>query len=316
LGQISSSLSYHGQKGLFFRLQATTQHIQHLAPSLFYRTSVGHTVRPFHGFGRLSVYMRGSNRHVVHETGVEGVVSFRSLSVGFSGGYDTQWDGFTGGMHLRMETSMGSITARHTGLHASGGIEVSRGLTFLRAGNRESSATLRIFEDRDADGYYDTDETILPHVDAQLFRSSLQRQSDGTLHASFLEAYATYQVQIIEQSIHDPQLTPVTGYTFSFIADPGHTKIIDIPLTRPLIINGRVDRGDRPPARLHVQVYRQNTRIHSAAVYHDGGFTLQLDPGIYTVHLIDRVTEEQVATQELTVSPDSLPATLVFSLDR
>ena len=173
---------------------------------------------------------------------------------------------------------------------------------------------LRLFEDANGDGRYQASESVLPHIQAQLYHGGLERRPDGVLRASYLEPFGRYQVQILEQSIRDPYLRPATGYTFSFVADPGRTKNIDIPMQRVPLVRGSVRGLRRAPSRLKVHVLRGGLEAASAEVYRDGGFALRLEAGRYTVRLMDVISHERLYEDVLYVPPGEELVSVLFEL--
>ena len=110
-------------------------------------------------------------------------------------------------------------------------------------------------------------------------------------------------------------MTPATGYTFSFIADPGRTKIIDIPLQRMPMVTGTVRGMTISPSRLRLLVFQGDEQVEAADLYRDGGFTLLLPPGRYDLRLVDvldKHTFDGVA-RSIVVEPGS-PEPLVIDL--
>ena len=131
-----------------------------------------------------------------------------------------------------------------------------------------------------------------------------------------MQPYGAYQVQIVERSIRDPLLVPATGYTFSFIADPGRTKRIDIPLQRMPIVTGYVRGLEMAPSRLRLLVFEGDEQVETADLYRDGGFTLRLPRGRYELRLIDVLSGHMFtsARQPIVVQPGG-PEPLVVELN-
>lgn len=316
--RISSSLSYHGRRGLSGGVRVSSErfgqsgHAPHRV--LSYRLSAGQRAAA----GGLTLFAQGLGNHVVRECGVEGFWLWRHVSVGLSVGYDTVLSDFTGGLSLRLDTPVGSIESRHSRrthtLAAFGTLDMGPRPRLLRGGGQESAAVLRIFEDEDGDGVFDANERIMPEVEAQIYHAGLRREKDGALSAAYLEPYAAYQVQIIERSIRDPNLSPQAGYSFSFIADPGRSKTIDIPLSRPLSIKGTIEGLRRAPSRVRVAVWQGGAQVRTADVYRDGGFFLRLTAGRYTLRLTDMLNGDVLGAQPLVVAPGK-GSSVVFTVE-
>lgn len=317
--RISFSLSYYGRRGFSGDVRISSErfelsgHVPHHV--LSYRLSAGQVAAA----GGLTLFAQGLGNHVVRECGVEGFWLWRHVSVGLSAGYDTVLSDFTGGLSLRLDTPVGSIETRHSRrahtLAAFGTLDMGPRPRLLRGGGQESAAILRIFEDEDGDGVYDANERIMPEVEAQLYHAGLRREKDGALRAAYLEPYAAYQVQIIERSIRDPNLSPQDGYSFSFIADPGRSKTIDIPLSRSLSIKGTIEGLQRAPSRVRVAAWQGDVEVRTADVYRDGGFFLRLTAGRYTLRLTDMLTGDVLGAQPLVVVPGK-GSSVVFTVRR
>ena len=300
--RISPALSYYSKGGItanfVLAAQGTETGSGTRTSGYTYRATLGKTFFLPGGSSRLSLFARGGDQRGVGESGIEGFLSFANVSLGFSTGYNFLLEGFTGGLTLRLDSPFSGFSSQgvYNGSALSheqtiyGSIELSRRPQFTRGALQSSSAVIRVFEDLSSDGHFQSGEPIRPEVQVQLYQAGLERRRDGTLRAGFLQPYGAYQVQIIERSIRDPLLTPATGYTFSFIADPGHTKQIDIPLQRVPIVTGYVRGLEMAPSRLRLLVFKGDEQVETADLYRDGGFTLRLPPGRYELRLVDVIT--------------------------
>ena len=215
----------------------------------------------------------------------------------------------TGGIALQVNTPVAALAVRshRTGqewVHAQslhGQVSVDRRLALGSDVHQESAARLIIFSDTNSNGIADPDETLLPHIRVQMYHANWVRHADGTLHAGHLEPFKTYQVRILEGSVTDPRLQPATGYSFSFVADPGQTKRIYVPMQPLLQISGRIINPDRPSSRFLVRV----ADGPGVSVYRDGGFTLMLKAGDHEVSVVDVLTDEVLAKQQVRVHAQS-----------
>lgn len=318
LARISPTLSYFGKTGFTASAQLTAQRLATSSTSVdgyTYRASFGKTFFLPGGSSRLSLFTRGSERRTVQQSGLEGFFSWKTVSLGFSAGYHFLAEDFTGALTLRLDAPFSGFSSRGAYSGAAftheeslyGSIELSPRPRLTRGALQESSAVIRIFEDLSGDGHYQPDEPLRPEVKVQLYQAGLTRQPDGTLRASFLQPFTEYQVQVLERSIRDPLLTPLAGYTFSFIADPGRTKRIDIPLQRMPVVTGYVRGMEIAPSRLRLLVSRGEEQVETADLYRDGGFTLRLPPGRYELSLVDVLGERSFASarQSVFVQPGS-----------
>ncbi len=294
------SVSYHGYRGIVARVQ-----IQPVRNGLAgWQTTAAGTWPAWGGAVQLGLFARGA--HVVQTSGLEALLNTRNWALGVMASYDPVLRQVSGQITVQVRTHAFGIASRanSSGSHrhsAYGSISIGPGIRASRALRGETAAILRIFEDLDGNGRPDAGEPLLPDVEAQIFHASLHRADNGVLHALYLEPYATYQVQLIEQSISDPWLRPATGYAFSFIADPGRTKLVDIPLQRIPLIRGRVQSVDRPAARLRIRAFLGDTPVGRADVFRDGGFALRLRHGSYVLVLEDAADDTVLLTRPLLV---------------
>jgi len=252
--------------------------------------------------------------------GTELLLSTRRLGLGLTMAYDSVHQDFFGQVTFQVRTRALAVASRvhSNGVHthsASGSISIGPDIRFSRALRGETTALLRVFEDMNDNSRLDPGESLLPEVDVQIFNASLQRTASGTLRAPFLEPYAAYQVQILEQSIRDPWLQPTTGYTFSFIADPGRNKRIDIPMRRVPLVRGRILSLDRPASRLRVRALQEDHPVGVSDVYRDGGFALRLEQDVYVLQVEDVIENTVLRRQPLTVPAGQRIVDIVISLE-
>ena len=325
--RISSLLSYYSQGGIAASVELTAQrlHDGSSAPAdgYTYRASFGKTFFLPGGSSRLSLFTHGSERQAVGQSGIEGFLSGKRVSLGFSAGYDFHARDFTGGLTLRLDAPFSGFSSRGTysGSMVSheetlyGSLELGRQPRLTRNSLQRSSAVIRVFEDLSGDGHYQSNEPLRPEVQVQLYQAGLTRLPGGTLRASFLQPFTEYQVQILERSILDPLLVPATGYTFSFIADPGRTKRIDIPLQRMPVVAGYVRGMEIAPSRLRLLVSRGGEQVETADLYRDGGFTLRLPPGKYELRLVDVLGKRTFSGAEQPIVVTHSMEPLVVELD-
>ena len=313
---LNPALWYHARSGLYMQAQWQKEQTNVEGTTLHkareWRVAVGQSLAR----ARVAVFTSGEHRW--HTGGLEGFVALRNWSFGFNAAWEVVARRFVGGFTLQINTPLATLTARSrqsaNGLfHAQslqGSINVGSDLSLSRAMNQESAALLRIFEDSNGNGRKEKDEPLLPHVQAQLFHAAWERAPDGALYASYLEPYASYQVQILEASVHDPRLQPATGYTFSFVADPGRTKVIDVAMQRLSWLRGTIANADRAPSRMRVRI----VGVQEAPVFRDGGFTMQAKPGTYTLLVEDVLTNEVLHTQSVYIAAS--PPSIVLDLSR
>ncbi len=300
---VAPVLTYHGPGGRFARLEVHMTRRQGFRHARWVAEG-GMAVT----LQRRMVEVRlvADGRREPLNAGIEALLTTRALTFGMSGHWHLPSGRMRATVTLQLQTEVFGLASRLSsgGTHthsAYGSIGVGNGVRFSRAFEGETSALLRVFEDHDGDGHRDPAEPLLPAVEVQVFHAPLRRMASGVLRAMHLEPYAAYQVRIIEQSVGDPWLRPATGHTFSFVADPGRAKVIDIPLQRTPLIRGRVLSADRPHARLIAQALQGGGIIMERPVYSDGGFAFRLQPGTYVLQLADATDEEVLLRQPLTV---------------
>lgn len=269
-----------------------------------WRMSAGMPVARTHTF--LNVGGRGKYWFV----GLEGFVALRGWSMGFTANVDMQSGLITGGISIQADTPIATLAMRAHQVNAGlvhtqslhGQVTVDRnGWSLNRDVHQESAARLIVFRDSNSNGRRDSGEPLLPNIRAQLYHANWTRDKDGTLHATHLDPFNTYQVRILEASVRDPRLQPATGYAFSFVADPGKTKHLYVPMQPLLQVAGRIVNPDRPPSRLRVRI----STDAEVPVYRDGGFTLLLQAGRYELSVADVLTRKTLHTQQVHIDPQT-----------
>lgn len=261
-------------------------------------------------FPRLRIMGFATQDHIQKAYGVEGVLTFRSPSLAFRVGWDADHQMAVGGLSLQISSPFGSLFARvrrdaHGISHSQqiqGSVHLWDAVRLAPYGHQQSATELRIFEDTNGNGLQDPTEPILSHIDAELYQGGWTRLRTGALYAAYLEPYQRYQVRILEASIRDPALHPATGLEFSFTADPGRSKIIHVPMQRLIPVTGEITGLDRTPLRLRVRL----NQTKATDVYRDGGFTLHLRSGHYTLTVVDILDQEPLAEKMIEVGTDPL----------
>ena len=271
-------------------------------------------------FARMRLIAYAERDHTQQVYGAEGLLTFRQKSLTFGAGWDINNQALVASLSVQVTSPFGRLFAHgqrnaHGFTHsqqAQGSIHLWPGLALTPSAHQESAAELRIFEDLNGNGKQDANERVLPHIDIQLYQGGLTRLKTGALYSAHLEPYQRYQVRILEASVRDPLLHPATGWTFSFTADPGRRKVIQVPMVQLVRIAGQVTALDRAPLRLKVQL---NSEEH-ADVYRDGGFALQVRPGRYTLTIVDVLDQEVLAEKSIEVSTVSIRVTIDLVKDR
>lgn len=304
--QLSPALSYYGRGGLSLRQQLQFADRDGV-PQTSWRSALGYTRSAGDAGLHLSLFARGAQELT---SGGQLLVSFRQAFLGITAEYTPAVRALAGHVTLQLRTPVGSIRSRMDthGTHTHSGygsISVGPGVRFSDGGLDDTGALVRVFDDRNRNGRRDAGDPILDDVEVQVWHATQSRRGDGTVRVSHLSPYTAYQVELVEQSIRDPLLRPTTGYTFSFMADPGHTKSVEVPLQRLPLVRGRIQAGGLAPGRLRVEVLRGLETVATTPVYSDGGFALRLEGGHYELRVVDVVDDIVLGTQPLDVPRSS-----------
>ncbi len=264
---------------------------------------------------RVMGFARQDDLHKAY--GIEGSLIFGRPALAFRMGWDADHQTMIGSLSLQISSSFGSLFTRgcrnvHGISHSQqiqGSVHLWDTVRFAPYGHQQSAVELRIFEDINRNGLQDLAEPLLPHIDAQLYQGGWSRLRTGALYAAYLEPYRRYQVRILEASIRDPDLHPVTGFTFSFTADPGRRKLIHVPMQRRIPVSGVIIGLDRTSLRLKILV----NGTEETEIYRDGRFALHLRPGQYTLTVMDVLDQESLAQE--TIEVGTAPLHVVMDLN-
>ena len=271
-------------------------------------------------FARLRLITYAERDHTQEVYGAEGLLTLRQKSLTFGAGWDIKHQVPVASLSVQVTSPFGRLFAHgqrnaHGFTHsqqAQGSVHLWPGLALTPSGHQESAAELQIFEDLNGNGIRDANERILPHIDAQLYQGGWTRLKTGALYSAHLEPYQRYQVRILQATVRDPLLHPATGWTFSFTADPGRRKIIQVPMQSLVRVAGQVTALDRAPLRLKVLLNSEEY----AEVYRDGGFALQVRPGRYTLTIMDVLDQEVLAEKSVEVGTALIHVTIDLEKDR
>jgi len=154
-----------------------------------------------------------------------------------------------------------------------------------------SGVAVKLFIDGNDNGIHDEGEEIVPAKAARLDRSATAVMgSDGIVRYSQLQSYWTYRLEIDKNALPDPTLAP-KQQAFSFVADPNHYRMIEVPLYRTGTIEGAVFTASLSGAKvgqggLRVTLTDAYGKTETLRTFTDGTFyTFGLIPGTYTVVL-------------------------------
>ena len=243
---------------------------------------------------RIGLHGEGGLNRDVDFVGVATHGGWRWISLGLRIGYD---QGVAASFTLRFDTPWTSITNR-SALGASaphshsqsmyGSMALGRTPNLSRQSQARSSALLQAFLDADRDGRKDSDEPYLQDVAFHVAHAHMRQEGPGRVRADLLVPHQYYQVRVDPRSLKNPRFALATGEQFSFVADPGQTKRLNIPVQEHTIVDGAL--GELPPfsaARLQVVFLQDDIEIARAELSQEGRFSARLAPGRYRVELKD-----------------------------
>jgi hypothetical protein len=153
------------------------------------------------------------------------------------------------------------------------------------------AVSFRMFIDKNGNGEFDHDETLIKDVKVDLRQvATFDKDNNDVLRVTELIPNMKYTVDINESSLKNPMLVPKYK-TFSFIADPNIFKPVDIPFYMTSEISGlvSVENGSSNYNFSGTKIFIKNlddNKIISLSTYFDGGFYfLGLLPGRYTAYI-------------------------------
>lgn len=175
-----------------------------------------------------------------------------------------------------------------------------------------AGVAVKLFIDDNNNGIHDNQEQIVSAKAARLDRSaSAMIGSDGILRLSQLQSYWTYRMEIDKNALPDPTLAP-RKTAFSFVADPNHYRMIEVPLYRTGTIEGTVYGENEQNALIGIGGIRlilsgENDKSETLRTFNDGSFyTYGISPGKYTL----RVDPKQLNY----IGKESSPSSLSFEI--
>ena len=96
----------------------------------------------------------------------------------------------------------------------------------------QAAVVIRPLHTTDLSGSLDPGESM---VDMELNIIGIKlRQLCSCAHRAASCPHVTYEVSLTKETLTDLMLIPATGWDFRFLANPGQTMVIDIPL-QPLL---------------------------------------------------------------------------------
>lgn len=181
-----------------------------------------------------------------------------------------------------------------------GTIMIGEDIRFSALYEERTQAVIRLFVDTNLNGELDADEALSLRHRLNMPTAALSHRATGEVIAPNLDPYFVYSVSILPESIINPLLHPATGYRFSFVATPGRTRYIDVPLQPLPTVSGRLTDWVGSYTVLQVQLRRGEVMAQSE-VYQDGAFIAQVLPGDYQVTIINLLTGQSVSKTDMTV---------------
>lgn len=180
-------------------------------------------------------------------------------------------------------------------------------------GNRDqvnrAGVAVKLYIDENNNGIYDQYEYIVSAKAVRLdgFASTPLIGTDGILRFSQLQSYWTYRIEIDKNALPDPTLAPKQS-TFSFVADPNHYRMIEVPLYRTGTIEGSVlipkEQGELVGVGgLRLFLTGEDDKTETIRTFNDGSFyTYGVIPGKYTL----KIDPKQLTYIGLTSNPGTL----------
>lgn len=199
----------------------------------------------------------------------------------------------------------------------SGSVGVDSRIPVFVASNRQmvgqSAASVIFFVDDNGNGQYDAGEKIVPVETINLNHgANMSLGKDSILRIKNLQSYWTYNAEIVQSTLNNPQLVPL-HQQFAFVADPNAFKRIEMPLYRSGVIDGQVLLGGMDDSqvisgiRLIIEdISRNQTEI--IRTFSDGGYyAMGLIPGKY------KLTIDPVQLSFL--NKQSEPPNIIFEIE-
>ncbi len=155
----------------------------------------------------------------------------------------------------------------------------------------KAAVSVIFFIDNNNNRIFDPKEKVIPARSIRLNQAAaMEMGRDSILRISQLQNYWKYSAEIILPSSSDPTLAPLY-YQFSFIADPGRFKQIEIPFYRTGILEGTVylksDSSKIEMAGVRLLLINLDTKDTAIIrTFNDGSYyKMSLLPGHYSLEV-------------------------------
>jgi len=260
-------------------------------PRLHLRISGASAGREVESF-RVGTYMTGR----AWSLGLEGLRSVEDAETELRGSFqlNTEWAWFDARAGRGADGFEHSQTLR-------GAVMVGEDIRFGALYEERTQAVIRLFRDTNLNGVLDATEPLNLRHQLNVSHLTVHHRPNGEVVVPNLTPHDTYTVTLLSSSIPDPLLYPATGYRFAFVATPGKTRYIDIPLQRLPTLSGQLTgwSGSYTVLQVHAARISSPNELseqppHILDVYQDGVFLAQLPPGSYRITVINLLTDERV----------------------
>ena len=260
------------------------------------------SVRRLHG--RVGVQADGKMDNVDFAGGTF-YTYYRNFSVGTRVGYNLVEQQPEVSLTVRLNTPFASLSnfmsikedQQYHRQSAYGMVELGRRMRLSRHNHVASGAVISAYVDENRNGKKDKDEQVITDLDINVLNARVRKQASGT-RADYLVPHGEYQVIVNTTSLSDPNLH-LSHESFSFIADPGATKRVRIPLHRNTIVNGTIENLPlSSPTQAKIVFYENDRMVLETPVSQAATFSALLPTGTYTVKIFDLVREMELQYTE------------------
>ena len=173
------------------------------------------------------------------------------------------------------------------------------------------------FLDLNANGKRDNHEPVVKGINVKMHSGGgMKIHTDSTIIISSLEPYINYGFTIDGYNFENISWR-IMKPSLSIVIDPNQLKLVEIPVVSVGEVSGMVyrkdEKGQNGIGGIKVNIYNsQSILVAMTLTEFDGYFSyLGLIPGDYTA----KIDETQLAKQQMTVNPASIPITIEENRD-